>query len=94
MQQCQDQLQFQIETPDDQELARRFADRQKELTDRLSELVEDGGFGEFRAPPKQAAPKNRHPQIRSRKSKQTKRQERNDRPVYKKAPTPELTDGE
>ena len=29
MQQCQDQLQFQIETPNDQELARRFADRQK-----------------------------------------------------------------
>lgn len=31
MQQCQDQLEFRIETPDDREIARRFANRQKAL---------------------------------------------------------------
>ncbi len=31
MQQCQDRLEFQIETPDDRELARRFADHQREI---------------------------------------------------------------
>jgi len=31
MQQVQDRLEFQIETPSDTELSKRFADRQKEL---------------------------------------------------------------
>ena len=38
MQQVQDQLQFQIETPNDRELARRFADRQRELSELNSKM--------------------------------------------------------
>jgi len=69
MQQCQDQLQFQIETPSDQELARRFADRQKELTERLASLTEESETVHgFKKPPS-FKPRNR-------KSKQQKKQER------------------
>ena len=38
MQQCQDRLEFQIETPNDKELARRFADRQREISELNSEM--------------------------------------------------------
>lgn len=66
MQQCQDKLDFQIETPSDQELARRFADRQRELSE-----LEQGERVE--------APRyhNKHScKPRNRKSKQQKKQER------------------
>lgn len=62
MQRCQDQLEFQIETPSDEEIAKRFAEHQRELS-----------VDAFSPNP---APKNRRPKIRSRKSKQQKRQER------------------
>lgn len=62
MQQCQDQLEFNIETPDDKELARRFADRQRELA-----------VKGFQAPPKH----NHHAgKARNRKSKHQKKMER------------------
>lgn len=68
MQQCQDQLQFNIETPDDRELARRFADHQKELADRLALLTEDVTVHGFKKPPS-FKPRNR-------KSKHQKKMER------------------
>lgn len=38
MQQVQDKLEFQIETPNDEELAKRFADRQREISELDSEM--------------------------------------------------------
>ena len=73
MQQCQDHLEFQIETPSDQELARRFADRQRGV-DELRDRLMDG-------PQQHQKPRAKFGhKPRNRKSKQQKRQERNDRP--------------
>lgn len=77
MQQVQDQLGFRIETPDDAELARRFADRQKELTDRLAKMAGEFDSQGFKAPPASSKPCQHKP--RNRKSKQQKKQERMNR---------------
>lgn len=63
MQQCQDRLEFRIETPSDEELARRFADQQRGL---------DGTI-------KQAPRAKAGHKTRNRKSKQQKKQERMNR---------------
>lgn len=68
MQQCQDQLDYLIETPSDEELAKRFADRQREL----SKLGADGVVRVPR-PPQRAKAGHK---TRNRKSKHQKKQER------------------
>ena len=69
MQQCQDHLEFQIETPSDQELSRRFHRGEAE---RLAELNAQFLGRDVRRPVEGDKPRNR-------KSKQQKRNERNAR---------------
>ena len=72
MQQCQDQLNFEIETPDDEELAKRFAANQ-----RMTSEINQAFFSGYQRPQSPRA-KAGH-KTRNRKSKQQKKQERMNR---------------
>ena len=73
MQQCQDRLEFQIETPSDKQLAKRFAELQRKM---------DDADGVVQKPQANVA-KNGH-KTRNRKSKKQKKQERMNRAIIAK----------